>query len=90
MKAALLASYAAVNVITFAAYGIDKRRAKRGAWRIPERTLLLLTWLMGGLGAYAGMRVFRHKTKHLAFQLSAPIAAVLSGAVLALAMQYSG
>lgn len=72
----------AVNALTFCLYGVDKRRARRGKWRIPERTLLLLTWLMGGVGAFLGMRTFRHKTKHLAFQISAPVAALLSLAVM--------
>ena len=75
----------AVNLVTFILYGVDKRRAKRGAWRIPEKTLLTGTWLLGGVGAWLAMRMFRHKTKHLAFQVSAPAGAVLSLAVMALA-----
>ena len=71
-----------VNLFVFALYGADKQRAKRGAWRVPEKTLLLGTWLMGGVGAWMGMRMFRHKTKHLAFQLSAPLGAVLSVALM--------
>ena len=71
-----------INVFVFAMYGDDKRRAKRGKWRIPERTLLLGTWLLGGVGAWLGMRVFRHKTLHRAFFLSAPPAAVLSLALM--------
>ena len=74
--------FLAINAVTFGLYGVDKRRARRGAWRIPERTLLMLTWLMGGVGAFLGMRTFRHKTKHLAFQISAPAAALLSLAVM--------
>lgn len=71
-----------LNAGTFCLYGVDKRRARRGEWRISERTLLLFTWLMGGIGAFLGMRVFRHKTKHLAFQISAPAAALLSLAIM--------
>ena len=67
-----------INVISFSLYGIDKRRARKNQWRIRESVLLGFTWLMGGVGAYAGMRVFRHKTKHTAFVISAPVAAVLS------------
>ena len=66
-----------INVISFSLYGIDKRRAKQSRWRIRESVLLGATWLMGGVGAWAGMRVFRHKTKHTAFVVSAPLAAVL-------------
>lgn len=69
--------FAMVNVISFTLYGIDKRRAKKNRWRIRESVLLGAAWLMGGVGAWAGMRVFRHKTKHTAFVISAPLAAVL-------------
>ena len=78
-------AWAVINLIVFSLYGADKRRAKKGAWRIPERTLLTGTWLMGGVGAFAAMRVFHHKTKHLAFQISAPVGAVLSLVVMAVA-----
>ena len=74
-----------INLITFVLYGVDKRRARRGQWRIPEKTLLTGTWLLGGVGAWLAMRTFRHKTKHIAFQVSAPIGAVLSLLLMALA-----
>ena len=83
--AALWGMYLAVNVLVFSMYGADKRRARRGDWRIRERTLLLGTWLLCGVGAWLAMRVFRHKTKHTAFVVSAPIAAALSLALMALA-----
>ena len=54
----------AINLVTFAVYGADKRRARRGAWRVPEKTLFLLPLLGGSVGALLGMRGFRHKTKH--------------------------
>lgn len=85
MLAILWGVWLVVNLITFILYGVDKRRAKRGAWRIPEKTLLLGTWLLGGVGAFAAMRMFRHKTKHIAFQVSAPVGAVLSIAVMVFA-----
>lgn len=78
MKNIFLAAWLAMNAFTFCLYGVDKRRAKRGAWRIPEKTLLLCTWLLGGVGALIGMRVFHHKTKHRVFAISAPIAAAIS------------
>ena len=81
----LWTAWAVVNLIVFCLYGADKRRAKKGAWRIPERTLLTGTWLMGGVGALLAMRTFRHKTKHIAFQVSAPAGAVLSLVVMAAA-----
>ena len=77
--------WAAINVTLFALYGVDKRRAIRGAWRIPEKTLLTGTWLLGGVGAWIAMRAFRHKTKHTAFRVSASIGAVLSVTLMLLA-----
>ena len=81
----LWAVWLVINLITFILYGVDKRRARKGAWRIPEKTLLAGTWLLGGVGAWLAMRTFRHKTKHIAFQVSAPIGAVLSVVLMALA-----
>mgnify|MGYP004572490803 FL=1 len=69
----LLVWLAAVNVVTFAVYGIDKAKAKRGAWRVPERTLFLLPLLGGSLGALLGMKVFHHKTKHWYFVWGIPL-----------------
>ena len=85
MLALLWAVWLVINLITFILYGVDKRRAKRGQWRIPEKTLLTGTWLLGGVGAWLAMRTFRHKTKHIAFQVSAPAGAVLSLALMLLA-----
>ena len=62
----------AINLVTFAVYGADKRRARRGAWRVPEKTLFLLPLLGGSVGALAGMRVFHHKTKHWYFVWGIP------------------
>lgn len=69
--------YAAVNVVVFALYGVDKRRARRDMWRISERTLLIGAWCMGGVGAWLGMCAFHHKTRHAAFAIGVPVAAVL-------------
>ena len=62
----------AINLVTFAVYGADKRRARRGAWRVPEKTLFLLPLLGASVGALLGMRVFRHKTKHWYFVWGVP------------------
>lgn len=72
MKAALL-YLAAVNLITFLAYGLDKMKAKRDAWRIKESTLLLLAAIGGSLGALLGMQVFHHKTRHRKFTIGVPL-----------------
>ena len=73
---------AAINLITFFVYGIDKWRAKRGAWRIPEKTLFLLPILGGSIGAIIGMKAFHHKTKHWYFQYGLPLILLLQLALL--------
>ena len=77
----------AINLVTFAVYGADKRRARRGAWRVPEKTLFLLPLLGGSVGALLGMRVFRHKTKHWYFVWGVP-AILLAQAALAVWLLY--
>lgn len=66
----------------FALMGIDKRRAIRRAWRIPEKTLLVTAFLGGGIGSVLGMYAFRHKTKRLKFVLLLPFAAALEALLL--------
>ena len=68
----LLWYLAAVNLVAFTVYGVDKAKARRGAWRIPEKTLFLLPLLGGSVGALLGMRVFHHKTKHWYFVWGVP------------------
>lgn len=63
----------AINLIGFLAMLIDKQKAKRGTWRIPEKTLFILTALGGGIGTIAGMYLFRHKTKKLKFVVGFPV-----------------
>jgi len=63
----------AMSIVGFSAMGIDKSKARRNAWRIPEKTLLMIAFLGGGAGVWLGMEVFRHKTKHLQFKLGVPI-----------------
>ena len=64
---ALYAYLAAAHVITALLYGADKAKARRGAWRIPERVLLGCGICGGALGALLGMRLFHHKTRHWYF-----------------------
>ena len=64
---------AVVNLAAFALMGVDKRRAERGAWRIPERTLFLPAILGGSPGAILGMQMFRHKTRHRQFAVGIPL-----------------
>lgn len=62
-----------INIITFLAMWIDKRKAKYGKWRISENTLLLLVVLGGGIGGIAGMYIFRHKTQKAKFVIGFPV-----------------
>ena len=62
----------AVNLTAFLVMGVDKRRAKKGKWRISEKTLFLPAVLGGALGGILGMRVFHHKTKHWYFRFGFP------------------
>lgn len=80
-----LAALLAVNLATFAAFGWDKRRARTGGWRVRESTLLLLAFLGGTPGAFAGRVLFRHKTKKQPFmaQLWLVVALQISGAAAA-------
>lgn len=66
-----------LNIVTFAVYGIDKIKAQKGAWRIPEKSLLLLAFIGGSLGAAAGMRFWRHKTLHPQFKWGVPLMLLL-------------
>lgn len=61
-----------INLIGFFAMFLDKQKAKRGKWRIPEKTLFLLAVIGGSLGTTLGMHVFRHKTKHWYFKFGMP------------------
>ena len=56
-----------MSLIAFLFYATDKRKARDGAWRIPESVLLLLGFFGGAFGALLAMKVFRHKTKHIYF-----------------------
>ena len=68
----LLVWLAVINLLTFIVYGADKRRARKGKWRVPEKTLFLLPLLGGSIGALLGMRMFHHKTKHWYFVWGIP------------------
>ena len=64
----LLFFYAIVSIVTFFAYGLDKRKAKKKRWRTPEAVLLCLGFFGGAVGALIGMSLFRHKTRHWYFR----------------------
>jgi uncharacterized membrane protein YsdA (DUF1294 family) len=61
-----------INAVAFIVYGIDKLKARKGRWRIPEATLLLLAIVGGSIGAWLGMKAWHHKTMHLKFKYGLP------------------
>ena len=79
----LFFAYIIWNFAVFLLYGIDKWKAKKNAWRIPEKTLILCAVCFGAVGAYFGMKKFRHKTKHTKFKIIIPALAVLNVALIA-------
>ncbi len=72
-----------VNVAAFALMAIDKQKAKAGAWRIPEKTLFLVTACFGALGGTLGMFLCHHKTKHWYFKWGFPALLIVQAALLA-------
>ena len=66
-----------INIFGFFIMWLDKRKAKKGAWRIPEKTLFIVTALGGGIGTITGMYTFRHKTQKLNFVIGFPMITIL-------------
>lgn len=75
-----------INIIAFVAMAIDKRKAKKRAWRIPEATLFILAGVGGSIGAIAGMYTFRHKTKYRSFTWGMP--AILIAQIILIALLF--
>ncbi|MBQ7092475.1 MAG: DUF1294 domain-containing protein [Clostridia bacterium] len=74
----LLTIIGGMSFLLFAMMGIDKSLAKRGAWRVPEKTLFLLALLGGALGGIIGMYFFRHKTRHTSFKAGLPMLLIVN------------
>lgn len=72
-----------MNIVSFALMGHDKRCARQGKWRVPEKSLFLVTACFGGLGGVLGMKVFHHKTQHWYFRVFFPVLLIVQIAVLA-------
>lgn len=70
-----------INIIAFVVYGIDKKRAVKGRWRVPEKTLFTLAILGGSLGAYLGMKKWRHKTMKHKFRWGIPLIGFAQAAI---------
>ena len=66
-----------INLMSFIMFGIDKYKAKKRKWRIPEMSLLMSSALGGGLGGFIGMKLFRHKTRHIRFTVLVPLFLIL-------------
>jgi uncharacterized membrane protein YsdA (DUF1294 family) len=69
----VLVLYAAMSAVTFAVFALDKRAAKQGRWRTPEKTLLSLALCGGWPGALLAMKLVRHKTKTRKFAVGVPL-----------------
>ncbi len=83
--AILFACYLAiVNIAGYAMMGADKQKAKKGAWRIPEKSLFIAALLGGSIGCILGMQHFRHKTRHWYFKYGMPAILILQIAVIVL------
>ncbi len=73
----LLFYYIFINLVALFLYGIDKKKAIDGAFRIPEKTLILMSVLGGGIGSLIGMKLFHHKTRKPKFTILVPLFTVL-------------
>ncbi len=71
-----------VNVLGFAMMGVDKARARKRAWRIPEAHLMIVALIGGSVGSILGMWMFRHKTKHWYFAYGLPVILILQIAIV--------
>ncbi len=72
-----------MNVVSFALMAHDKKCARKGKWRVPEKALFLATACFGGLGGVLGMQLLRHKTQHWYFRVFFPVLLILQIAALA-------
>ena len=77
MNILLIYDLIGINAVTFLIYGFDKLKAKKGKWRIPELTLILLAIAGGSIGAWLGMKVWHHKTMHKKFKYGIPLIVIL-------------
>lgn len=80
--------YVVVNLVAFIMYGIDKSRAIKKEWRISEKSLILVSVAGGAFGALLGMHVFRHKTRHIKFQLIIPLTVIVHFVVIYFLIKY--
>lgn len=79
-----------INVLSFALMGIDKKKARQGAWRISEKSLFLIAIAGGCPGGILGMKCFHHKTRHRKFTLGMPLILLLQILLVVLFLIYTG
>lgn len=77
-----------INLVGFIQMYVDKRRAKKDKWRIPEKQLFLVALIGGSVGSILGMQMFRHKTKHKSFVIGMPAILILQ-IIAVIAIRYS-
>lgn len=77
-----------LNAVAFFLMGYDKRCAKKGKWRVSEKSLFIAAGCFGGLGGVLGMRVFRHKTQHWYFRIFFPVMLAIQIVILAAGAYY--
>lgn len=82
MNIYILSYVLVINIIGIIVMGADKNKARRHAWRIPERVLFGVAVIGGSIGCWAGMYLFRHKTRHWYFVIGMPLIAVMQIALL--------
>ena len=70
-----------INILTFFIYGIDKLKAKKSKWRVPESTLMGMAIIGGSIGAWLGMKIWHHKTLHKKFKYGVPLILVAQTAL---------
>jgi len=79
MQSVLMSWIIFMSIWAFAAMGYDKQQAKKKGRRVPEKNLWLLAFIGGGIGAYIGMQMFRHKTRHTSFRIGFLLLAMIYG-----------
>ena len=84
----ILIYLAAINIVAFFLYGIDKWKAKRNKWRVTEARLLWIAVAGGSIGALLGMKVWHHKTQHAKFRFGLPAILILQIAAVLAALYY--
>jgi uncharacterized membrane protein YsdA (DUF1294 family) len=84
----LILYFVIINLISFIVMGLDKHKAQKRQWRIPESTLFVLALIGGSIGSILGMRIFHHKTRHWYFVYGMP-AILIVQVILVLVLVFS-